>query len=146
MKKATFVFLSMFYWVGAIGGGPASETLAIDVEVVDAQRANCPVFVAVYREPKSWLGDAPFRFGKQRMQGGVARLAVRALTPGKYALFAFCDQNGNGKLDEDVFGIPKEPFGFSNGLSGESEPSFEEAAITVRSGAKASWQIVLVRP
>lgn len=128
MMKAAWLFFAMFCWSGASVAGPTTET-TVEVEVVDAQRATCPVFVAIYREPESWLGDTPFRFEKQRMQAGLARLTVRGLAPGKYALFAFCDQNGNGKLDEDSFGVPKEPFGFSNARPGDLEPSFEEATI-----------------
>lgn len=75
------------------------------------------------------------------MQAKIARLTVKALAPAKYALFAFCDQSANGKLDDDAFGIPKEPFGSSKGQSGD----FEEAAITVKSGSKGSLRIVLAR-
>lgn len=35
---------------------------------------------------------------------------------GKYAISLFLDQNGNGELDTNFLGIPKEPYGFSNNI------------------------------
>ena len=36
------------------------------------------------------------------------------LEPGDYAVAIYHDENGNGQLDKRLFGIPKEPYGFSN--------------------------------
>jgi uncharacterized protein (DUF2141 family) len=33
---------------------------------------------------------------------------------GTYAIAVFLDKNGNGKIDTNMFGIPKEKYGFSN--------------------------------
>jgi uncharacterized protein (DUF2141 family) len=58
------------------------------------------------------------------------------LPPGLYAAVAYQDSNGNGKLDKNVFGIPKEPFGFSNGARGTmGPPSFAQAAVQIDSAS-----------
>jgi len=45
------------------------------------------------------------------------------------AVMAFMDENGNGEIDLNVFGIPTEPYALSNGARGKwKEPDFEEAA------------------
>ncbi len=36
------------------------------------------------------------------------------LPPGEYAVCLYQDENSDGKLNTGAFGIPKEPFGFSN--------------------------------
>lgn len=36
------------------------------------------------------------------------------MATGTYAIAAFLDENGNGKMDTNFFGIPKEKYGFSN--------------------------------
>jgi uncharacterized protein (DUF2141 family) len=54
------------------------------------------------------------------------------LPPGEYAAVAFQDVNGNGILDKNFLGIPKEPFGFSNGARGSAgPPKFSAAAVTL---------------
>ncbi len=51
---------------------------------------------------------------------------------GIYALAFFIDTDGNGKLNKNFLGIPKEQFGFSNNAMGAlSAPSFEQASFTV---------------
>jgi uncharacterized protein (DUF2141 family) len=36
------------------------------------------------------------------------------VAPGTYAVAVFLDKNGNGKMDTNMLGIPKEKYGFSN--------------------------------
>jgi uncharacterized protein (DUF2141 family) len=43
------------------------------------------------------------------------------LPSGEYVFSMYQDSNGNGKLDSNFLGIPKEPFGFSN-YNGKSAP------------------------
>jgi uncharacterized protein (DUF2141 family) len=36
------------------------------------------------------------------------------MATGTYAIAAFLDENGNGKMDTNFLGIPREKYGFSN--------------------------------
>ncbi len=46
----------------------------------------------------------------------------------------FVDKNYNNKMDRNLFGVPKEQFGFSNNAKGKfGPPSFEDASFTVSS-------------
>ena len=48
---------------------------------------------------------------------------------GKYAIAVFLDENDNYKLDKNMFGIPKEKYGFSNNRLPALRPAtFEESA------------------
>ncbi len=40
-------------------------------------------------------------------------LVIHALPYGEYAIALFHDENGNGLLDKNFFGIPSEPYAFS---------------------------------
>jgi uncharacterized protein (DUF2141 family) len=54
------------------------------------------------------------------------------LQPGDYALSVIHDENENGKLDSNAFGIPKEGFAFGNNALGSfGPPPFEKAKITI---------------
>lgn len=66
--------------------------------------------------------------------------------PGRYAVIVFHDQNDNAKLDRGLFGVPTEPYGFSNDARGFfGAPSFDAAAVAV-DGTDRSVTIVLVNP
>jgi uncharacterized protein (DUF2141 family) len=68
------------------------------------------------------------------------------VAPGRYAVIAFHDQNNNAKLDRGVFGLPTEPYGFSNDARGFfGAPSFDAAAVKVGS-ERLAITIVLVNP
>jgi uncharacterized protein (DUF2141 family) len=125
----------------------ATESANLQVDVKDERRSNCQVYVAVYRHPRTWLSEKPFRFEKNEMKAGFGTVQVMNLPPGKYAILAYCDKNGNGKLDENLLGVPKEPYGFSNGKPGQHELSFAEAAFEVSPNAtKSKQEIALVSP
>ena len=55
------------------------------------------------------------------------------LPHGEYAIAVFVDLNGNGKMDKNFLGIPKEQYGFSNNVMGKmAAPSFEQAKFEVK--------------
>jgi len=39
---------------------------------------------------------------------------IESLPYGEYAVMLYHDENGNDKLDKNIVGVPKEPYGFSN--------------------------------
>ncbi|MGJ7582834.1 DUF2141 domain-containing protein [Variovorax sp. RHLX14] len=59
----------------------------------------------------------------------MAKLIFVGLPPGRYAVKSFADENGNGKLDTNLVGLPTERYGFSNDAKGRmGPPSFEQAS------------------
>lgn len=66
-------------------------------------------------------GDAPAHIG-------LTTVTFNGLKPGRYAAQVFYDQNGNGKIDRAMFGVPKEGVGFSNDAKIKlAPPKWEEA-------------------
>ena len=54
------------------------------------------------------------------------------LSNGDYAVSVFNDENNNGELDTNLFGIPKEDWGVSNNVRyAISSPTFEDAKVTI---------------
>lgn len=51
-----------------------------------------------------------------KIEAGKAVLVFPALQHGTYAITMFHDENGNNDLDHNIFHIPAEPLGFSNGF------------------------------
>lgn len=65
---------------------------------------------------------------------GEMKIKINSLPPGTYAVNIYFDQNGNKKLDRGLFGLPSEPYGFSNNPSTTfGPPSFEEASFKITS-------------
>ena len=86
------------------------------------------------------LFDSPAGFPKEylhfatnvvviRIRNAEARCEFVDIPPGTYAMAVVHDENMNGKLDTNLFGIPREGYGFSNEAKGRfAAPLFSEAS------------------
>lgn len=69
---------------------------------------------------------------------GPRSVVFEGLTPGRYAIRGYHDRNDNGRLDANGFGIPQEPYGFSNNARGVMGPAkWKDAAVNVPAGEAA---------
>jgi uncharacterized protein (DUF2141 family) len=68
------------------------------------------------------------------LKDSKAKIVVENIPEGFYSFSYFHDVNGNGELDKNMLGIPKEPYGFSNGQEGNfGPPNFQESKIEIKS-------------
>ena len=95
------------------------------------------VRVALYDSEAAYAGGAPVRTAIVDAVGGqpVARFAD--LPAGTYAAKAFHDLDGDGKMGANPFGMPTEPYAFSNNARGNMGPARWDAAQFAVSGATA---------
>ena len=108
--------------------------LAADLRlsVADGPAADATLYVALYDSAAGFTGSQSLASQTVPMRAGTVRLVFPGLAPGRYAVRAFADENGNGKLDTNLFGMPTERYGFSNDAKGNrGAPEFDAAAIGV---------------
>lgn len=94
------------------------------------------VMVALYDAEAAYEGGAPARVARVDVAAGQHE-AVFDLSAGAYGVKAFHDVNGNGKMDVNPFGMPTEPFAFSNNAVGNMGPAKWDRARFEVSGATA---------
>lgn len=94
------------------------------------------VMVALYDAEAAYEGGAPARVARVDVAAGQHE-AVFDLPAGAYGVKAFHDVNGNGKMDVNPFGMPTEPFAFSNNAVGNMGPAKWDRARFEVSGATA---------
>ena len=88
-------------------------------------------------------------FRKQPIQGHMVKVEAETVTivfenipSGEYAVSLYHDENGNGKLDTGLFGIPTEKYGFSNNAKGQyGPPSYEDCKFKVDGDLKINIQV-----
>jgi uncharacterized protein (DUF2141 family) len=108
--------------------GVAAQAYDLTVEVHNARSDKGTVDGALYADAASWLKQ-PLQ-GERQPATTSTVLVYRNLQPGTYALSLFHDENGNGKLDSNIAGIPTERYGFSRDARGHmGAPSFADAAV-----------------
>jgi uncharacterized protein (DUF2141 family) len=75
----------------------------------------------------------------QAAKAGDIELLFANLEPGDYAVMLFHDENGNGKMDSNIVGIPTEGYGFSNEAKGSfGPPKFSAMKVTVGAEGRVS--------
>ncbi|QJW91058.1 DUF2141 domain-containing protein [Spirosoma taeanense] len=113
----------------------AKTSLTIDVQNVRSRQGS--VYVALFRPGKDFPQGRPIE-GKKLSIGGKSVQTTFTVEPGSYAVAVYHDENGNGKMDKRVFGIPKEPYGFSNNFRPTmSAPKFSDCQFSVGDAGKA---------
>jgi len=102
--------------------------LTVRIDGVHSDQGS--ILAAVYDSEASYMKQPAARATfKVKASRGTVQYVLHDLPPGKYAVSVFHDENGNGKLDRNLLGIPKEGYGFSNGLPGSGRPpAFSSAA------------------
>ncbi len=63
---------------------------------------------------------------------GTVSVTVEGLAPGEYGIKLYHDVNGDGEMNSNPFGMPTEPFAFSNNAKGRFGPaSWDDARFEV---------------
>ena len=115
----------------AFAADPASVALTFDTGA-----STGAVMVALYDEA-TYGGGQPVRAARVDVAAGEHGVTFEDLPAGDYGVKAFHDLNGNGRMDTNPFGMPTEPYAFSNNAVGNMGPaSWDRAKFTV-SGATA---------
>ena len=82
------------------------------------------IMVALFDSEAAYGGSgAPIRVARVDASGAVVQAAVEGLLPGDYAMKAFHDVDGDGQMATNPFGLPTEPFAFSNNAVGNMGPA-----------------------
>ena len=95
-------------------------------------RVGCMLFAA----PDGFPSDQ--KKARQRVLGAIADGAAVCkfdVPAGSYAIVAMHDENSNGKLDTNLFGMPTEGYGASRGAQGPFGPKFDDARFDYRGGS-----------
>ena len=112
----------------------ADATLTVTFAGIETTKGN--VMLALYDADAAWNAGKPVRGTMVAATGAEVAASFPDLAPGHYAIKAFHDVDGDGKMSTNPFGMPTEPFAFSNDAHGEHGPaSWSDAEFTVVAGA-----------
>lgn len=123
----------------AIGAAPSGGILQVQVDNVRAQTGRVHVDLCTQAQ---FLKDCPIT-GESPARTGTTTVTLRNVQPGRYAVQAFYDQNGNGKVDRALFGIPREGVGFSNDAKIRMAPPKWEEAVFAYDGQDRTIRLKL---
>ena len=103
------------------------ETFTVHIKNVKNERGQ--LIIAIFDNDTDFL-EKPYMTVRTSAVSPELEVNFENLKFGEYALSVIHDENVNDKLDTNLFGVPKEGFGFSNDVMGTfGPPSFEKSKI-----------------
>ena len=129
MKLGIITFLVLIY--GSFLYGQKSLTIEID-EFRNSKEGN--ILIAIFTDQLNFTNDISFKnwiVPKEKLIKGVFKETVK-LPLGEYGIAILDDEDINGKMSYNFFGIPKEGYGFSDfNHSGFKKPMFSDFKFSV---------------
>ncbi len=116
----------------------------LSVEITNLAKSGGTLRVALYKPGGNFGKTTPAFYKNIAIDQPGSRRVVFEVPAGTYAIAVYQDLNDNGKLDRNLIGYPKEPFGFSNNFRPVvAAPDFDDCAFEV-TGATATVSIKLI--
>lgn len=128
MKLRHFCFALV--GMASLPGWAADDTLVVTLTGV--QHAKGQMRVGLYTDPKTFRKEDK-AVAIQTAAPVVGETVVRfeKLAPGRYAIMAYHDEDGNGELNRRLGMFPTEGYGLSNNPTVMGPPKFEDSAFDV---------------
>jgi uncharacterized protein (DUF2141 family) len=117
----------------------ASSVLAqentLQVSLTGIQHDRGSVRVGLYSDPKTFRKEAQaVAIQQAAAAAGTVTLSFGALPPGRYAIMAYHDEDGNGELNRRFGMFPTEGYGLSNNPTVSGPPAFDDSAFEIPAG------------
>jgi len=105
----------------------ATYTLTVTVE--NARNDEGKMMFSL-NENENFMRGTPFKSESVIIKDGVATVTFTDVPAGEYAVLVLHDKNGNGMMDFEPNGMPKESYGISNNPMSYGPPTWQEAKFT----------------
>lgn len=117
---------------------PQTQTGSLSVTLTQVRDARGQLRVGLYQDPKTFRKEA-LAFAVQQVPAtpGTVQVRFTNLPPGRYAIMAYHDENGDGELNRRLGMFPTEGYGLSNNPKVMGPPQFEDSAFQVPAAGQA---------
>lgn len=124
---------SLLLLISAIG---FAQNNALTVTITGIQNNSGKLMAEVYNSKGKFLKSA-YKTTSTSIKANTATVIFSDLPKSDYTVMVYHDQNGNGKLDKNFIGMPKEPVACSNNAKGfMGPPKYEDAKFTLVTDSK----------
>lgn len=109
-----------------------TDTHHIVIHIQNLPSNEGKIFAALYNNETSFLKEN-YQAKIVDINDKAATVTFSGIPQGVYAVSFFQDENNNQKMDTNVMGIPKEPYGCSNNARGfMGPPKWEDAKFEMK--------------
>ncbi len=107
----------------------AASAAPLRITVEGIRDSKGEIRLSVYSAPAEWPGHSARDHDQVKPAKTGSMVFTFDLPPGTYAVNGFHDEDGNGKFNKSLIGLPQEGYFFSNNVRPVlSAPSFKSAS------------------
>lgn len=116
---------------------PLASASDLTVTVEGIAQAKGSIMLGLFDE-ETYNGDGAVNGANLTVEGDSVTVTFEGLEPGEYAVRLYHDLNDDGEMNTNPFGMPTEPYAFSNDAKGRFGPaSWDAAKFTLEGDAGA---------
>lgn len=124
---------------------PPTATATVLVSVSSKKAYKGAIKVALCKDPETFMDELFLEGVAKPGTDGTISYTFKNVPMGTYAIRVFQDIDGDGKLSSNAFGIPEEPFGFSqNPKIKYGPPSFEQASFDLKNNMSLNVNLLKI--
>lgn len=127
--KSTLLFTVLFLFAFVEINAQVNPTFNLKISNL---KSTSVLRIAFYKKENKFPDEGKFAFAKEIKPNKIGKITLSwtDVPIGEYALAIYQDSNGNKKLDTNIVGFPKEPFGFSQNIRPKfSAPNYDECKV-----------------
>lgn len=109
-------------------GVPTNDTADLIINIENINHIKGSIEIGLFNTGERFLEkNQAFKSYSVKVTDNSETLVINGLPKGKYAISLYHDKNSDGICNRNFFGIPKEPYAFSNNVRPKfSAPTFED--------------------
>lgn len=106
---------------------PLASASELTVNIEGIEKAQGTIMMGLF-DAETYSGNGAVDGASLKVEGDRVSAVFEGLTPGEYAIKLYHDVNDDGEMNTNPFGMPTEPFAFSNDAKGRFGPAKWDAA------------------
>lgn len=127
MKIYTTLIMTSAFWLAS---SIAAQTLTVEITGIKNDQGK--ILLQLFNSKENYQNNTAYSANMTKAKQGIVTVTFDNLEAGDYAIRYFHDENDNGNLEQNLFGMPVEGYGFSNNAKANFGPAaFEDMKVTI---------------
>lgn len=145
MRKRNPVIFPLLLMTVLVAAEARAQSYTLTINITGLRNSNGRLYLSLYNAAPGYpkKASAAYRLSAAPISQGHSTVILNGVPAGVYAVACYHDENNNGKLDTNFFGIPVEGTGASNNARGSAgPPKFNDAKFVIKTDTSLSIKIV----
>ncbi len=113
-----------------LAGSIAAQTLTVEISGIKNDQGK--ILLQLFDSNENYQSNKAYSANMIKAKQGIVSISFNNLSAGEYAIRYFHDENDNGQLETNLFGMPVEGYGFSNNAKADFGPAaFDDMKVTI---------------